>query len=112
MTAAADLVRQTRERHNLSQQSLARRCQTTQRHISRVERGQVSPSVDTLEKLMRAMGERLELGTARSPRGNQSTAELRAALQQSTASERFAEIVELSEFLTGITPDAGTASAP
>lgn len=98
------MVREARRRHGLSQQRLARRCLTSQRHISRIERGEVSPSVETLERLLRAMGERLELTAAPGPRGNQSTSELRAALEQTTVSERFAETAELSEFLTGIQP--------
>ncbi len=102
MSAAGQLIRDARRRHKLNQQSLARRCQTSQRHISRIERGDVSPSVETLERLLRAMGEGLELSAVPGPRGNQSTAELRADYEQGTASERFAEIAALSEFLTGI----------
>jgi transcriptional regulator with XRE-family HTH domain len=98
------LVRDARQRHELSQQRLARRCGTSQRHISRIERDEVSPSVETLARLLRAMGERLELTAAPGPRGNQSTAELRAALQDMTAGERIAETAALSEFLTGIEP--------
>jgi transcriptional regulator with XRE-family HTH domain len=98
------LVRAARHRHRLSQQRLARRCATSQRHISRIERGEVSPSVETLERLLRAMGERLELTAAAGPSGNQSTAELQAALQDMTAGERIAETAALSEFLTGIEP--------
>lgn len=98
------LVRAARLRHGLSQQSLARRCATSQRHISRIERNEVSPSVDTLERLLRAMGERLELAAAPGPRSNHSTAELQAALRDTTAGERIAETAALSEFLTGIEP--------
>ena len=98
------LVREVRRRHGLSQQRLARRCATSQRHISRIERGEVSPSVETLERLLRAMGERLELKAAPGPKGNQSTAALQAALQHTTAGERIAETATLSEFLTGIRP--------
>lgn len=101
-TEVGELVREARVRHGLSQERLARRCATSQRHISRIERGDVSPSVQTLEKLLRAMGERLEVRAAPGPRGNQSTAELRAALEQTTAGERIAEAAALSEFLTGI----------
>ncbi len=60
--------------------------------------------METLERLLRAMGERLELTAAPGPRGNQSTAELQAALQDMTAGERIAETAALSEFLTGIGP--------
>jgi transcriptional regulator with XRE-family HTH domain len=98
------LVRDARQRHGLSQQRLARRCLTSQRHISRIERGEVSPSVETLERLLRAMGERLELEATPGPRGNQSTAELKAALEDTTPGERISETAALSEFLTGIEP--------
>lgn len=98
------LVRDTRLRHGLSQQQLARWSATTQRHIGRIERGEVSPSVDTLAKILRAMGERLELTAVRGPRANQSTMELQAALTDSTPGERIAETAALSEFLTGIAP--------
>ena len=58
------LIRDARERHGLSQQRLARRVGTHQSAISRLEADEVSPTVDTLELLMRAMGERLELSGA------------------------------------------------
>jgi transcriptional regulator with XRE-family HTH domain len=93
----------------LSQQRLARRCRTSARHIGRIERGEVSPSIETVEKLLRAMGERLELSAAPGPRANASTAELQAAVRDSTPSERFAETAALSEFLTGIQPQRPTA---
>ena len=52
----------TRERHGLNQRRLARRAGTQQSAISRLEADEISPSVETLELLMLAMGERLELG--------------------------------------------------
>lgn len=48
-------------RHKLSQKRLARRVGTHQSAISRIEADEVSPSVETLTLLMRAMGEDLEL---------------------------------------------------
>lgn len=58
------LIRETRSRHGLSQQRLARRVGSHQSAISRLEADEVSPSVETLELLMHAMGERLQLGGA------------------------------------------------
>lgn len=57
------LIRETRRRHGLSQERLARRVGTRQSAISRLEADEVSPSVETLELVMRAMGERLELAS-------------------------------------------------
>lgn len=96
------MVREVRQRHGLSQQRLARRCATSQRHIGRIERGEVSPSVETLERLLRAMGERLVIDVEPGPRANPSTAELQAAYAATTPEERIAETAALSEFLTGI----------
>lgn len=58
-----ELIRTTRTRHGLSQQRLARRVGTQQSAISRLEADKVSPSVETMELLLRAMGERLQLGS-------------------------------------------------
>jgi transcriptional regulator with XRE-family HTH domain len=55
------LIREARERHQLSQERLALRAGTRQSAISRLERDDLSPSVDTLDLLLKAMGEQLEL---------------------------------------------------
>lgn len=62
------LIRHTRLRHGLSQARLARRTSTRQSAISRLERNEISPTVETLRLLMNAMGEELALETAPSPR--------------------------------------------
>jgi len=58
-----ELIRAARARHGISQQRLARRVGTQQSAISRLEADEVSPSTETLNHLLLAMGERLELGT-------------------------------------------------
>jgi transcriptional regulator with XRE-family HTH domain len=62
---ASNLVRETRRRHRLSQRSLALRAGTDQAAVSRIERGDVSPTVETVERLLAAMGENLVLGVER-----------------------------------------------
>lgn len=59
--SAAGLRRTVRRRHGLSQAQLAARARTSQAAISRLERGQVSPSVATLATLLDLMGEELAL---------------------------------------------------
>jgi transcriptional regulator with XRE-family HTH domain len=60
-----ELVRTTRTRRGLSQARLAHRVGTQQSAISRLEADEVSPTVETLDLLMRAMGESLAIsGTA------------------------------------------------
>jgi transcriptional regulator with XRE-family HTH domain len=58
---AAELVRELRERHMLSQAALAYRAGTTQQAISRIEKGLVSPTVEMLTRLAGACGEQLVL---------------------------------------------------
>jgi transcriptional regulator with XRE-family HTH domain len=62
-----ELVRSTRERLQLSQRRLALRAGTTQAAVSRIERGEVSPTFATLRELMIAMGEEPVLSGRRLP---------------------------------------------
>ena len=64
----ATLIRTTRERTGLSQDGLAARAGTSQPAVSRYESGASSPSVETLDRLLAAMGARLELAAEASPR--------------------------------------------
>jgi transcriptional regulator with XRE-family HTH domain len=99
---AGAVIREARSRHGVSQETLARRARTTQKQISRIEGGEVSPSVSTLSRLLAAMGERLELRAVPGPRDNRSDEELRADFEELTASERIAQTAALSRTLTGI----------
>jgi transcriptional regulator with XRE-family HTH domain len=58
---AGELLRTVRRRHGLTQRQLADRARTSQAAISRIERGTVSPTIDTLGTLLDLMGEELEL---------------------------------------------------
>lgn len=64
--------------------------------------------MQTLRKLLQAMGEELELRAVPGPSGNQSIEELRADFEQLTAAERIREAAELSYALTML---AGSVSA-
>ena len=55
------MIRTTRESAGLSQVALAARAGTSQPAVSRYESGASSPSVETLDRLLAAMGSRLEL---------------------------------------------------
>ncbi|MEI6625383.1 MAG: helix-turn-helix domain-containing protein [Thermoleophilia bacterium] len=59
--SAASLIRAARVSAGLTQTELARRAGTSQPAIVRYESGESSPSVATLERLLRAAGQRLEL---------------------------------------------------
>lgn len=60
---AGRMIRDARTRHGLSQAQLAFRAGTRQSAISRLEQGEVSPSVETLELLLNAVGETLWMET-------------------------------------------------
>jgi transcriptional regulator with XRE-family HTH domain len=102
MRDAGALIRDARGRHGISQETLALRAGTTQKQVSRIERGEVSPSVATLSRLLAAMGERLELAAVPGPRDNRLDAELRADYEQLTAADRLGQTARLSRTLTGL----------
>jgi transcriptional regulator with XRE-family HTH domain len=62
---SGELIRDARRRHGLSQRRLALRSGASQAWISRVERGEVSPSVESLDRLLLVMGESVRLEAER-----------------------------------------------
>lgn len=58
-----EFLRDARRRHGLTQEQLAARARTSQAAISRIERGLVSPTIETLATLLDLMGEELSLDT-------------------------------------------------
>jgi len=63
----AALILQTRTNSNLTQHELARRAGTSQSAVARYETGVSSPSVNTLERLVRAGGAELTISTKPAP---------------------------------------------
>jgi transcriptional regulator with XRE-family HTH domain len=63
---ADELLRLARTRSGISQRELARRADTAQSVVARVENGQTIPSLDTLDRLIAAAG--FELRRELSPR--------------------------------------------
>jgi transcriptional regulator with XRE-family HTH domain len=102
------LVRATRTRHGLTQAQLALRAGTSQNAISRLERDEVSPSVDTVQRLLAAMGERLELSVRRIE-GDFDPDHLAESMAQ-TMSERLERSLKWNRFagqLAGVTRSNG-----
>jgi transcriptional regulator with XRE-family HTH domain len=66
MELSGALLQDMRRRHGLSQSRLARRAHTTQAVVSRIERGEVSPTLDTVRRLLAAMGWELDVELRRS----------------------------------------------
>ncbi len=61
MRTPGEILRDARRRRGVSQARLAVRAGTTQSAISRIERDQVSPTVETLRSLLHLLGEDLTL---------------------------------------------------
>jgi transcriptional regulator with XRE-family HTH domain len=59
------LICDARARHGLSQRRLALRSGSSQAWISRVERDEVSPSIESIDRLLLVMGETLSLQAVR-----------------------------------------------
>ena len=95
------ILRETRLKRGLTQAQLARRSSTTQSYIGRVERGEVSPSLATLQRLLYAMGHRLTTTVEPLPAGNQPTRDLRADFERPVG-ERIRDAIGLSEWATGL----------
>jgi transcriptional regulator with XRE-family HTH domain len=95
--SAAELLRETRRRHGLTQAQLAARARTSQAAISRIERGLVSPSVATLAELLDLMGEELTLDARAIDYGIDKTL-IRENLKR-TPEERIDFMVSFSNFV-------------
>lgn len=61
MVAPGQVIRQRRLAHGLTQAQLALRAGTTQTALSRLERGEISPTFATLERLLFVLGEEAAL---------------------------------------------------
>ncbi len=98
----APLLRQARRRAGLSQRELARRAGTAQSVVARIEHGQASPSIATLERLLRKAG--FTLRVELEPR-TRSSAHLMAEVQRIlrlTPEERLREVANASRFIAEV----------
>ncbi len=75
MATAAELIAQARHSARLTQAQLAQRARTSQAAVARYEAGVVSPSVATLERIVRAAGGRLQLGIELAPAADLASAQ-------------------------------------
>lgn len=57
MLDPGEVIRERRLAHGLTQAQLALRAGTTQTALSRLERGEISPTIATIERLLFVMGE-------------------------------------------------------
>jgi transcriptional regulator with XRE-family HTH domain len=91
------LLREARIRHGVSQERLAIRAGTTQSAISRIEKERVSPTVQTLNELLRLLGEDLVLETKGRDSGIDQT--LNEANLELTPAQRVRRGLEFADFV-------------
>ena len=96
---AGQLVKVSRQRHGLTQKQLAIRARTSQTAISRIERGLVSPTVETVQKLLAMVNEELELSARPTPVS--TNLEVMRENLSLTPSERIEQGAFLSNLLRG-----------
>jgi transcriptional regulator with XRE-family HTH domain len=99
MTTAATLLRQARTRAGLSQRALARRAGTAQSVIARIEKGQTSPTWETLERLLDAAN--VDLSAQLESRvvvGSHMLNEV-AGILRMTPEQRLEEVKNVADFL-------------
>jgi len=89
MSVLGEHVRRVRQRHGVSQRSLARRAGTTQAAISRIESGLEAPSFERFTQLLLVLGEHPVLKTEQLPH-DLDPADL-AHAQRLTVQQRLAE---------------------
>ena|SRR5688572_3988870 len=96
MPTPAKLLRDARTRAGLSQRELARRAGTAQSVVARIERGQTSPTWETLERLLAVAGERLSPQTQ--PADGSMLYEVPGILSM-TPEDRLQGVANVSDFL-------------
>lgn len=103
---AGRILSHARRRAGLTQRELGRRADMPQPAIARIERGHVSPTLATLERLLRATGHVVELAPLEGMGVDRSL--IRDALRK-TAEERVASAGEAGRQLQAIRVAARTA---
>ena len=101
---SGDLLREARLRAGLTQAALGLRLDTAASAIGRWERGDVSPSLETLRSLIRATGHDLSVGIASAD--DHDLALIRRSLQRDPA-ERLADLVRVVRTLRRMTAAHG-----
>jgi transcriptional regulator with XRE-family HTH domain len=90
------IVREARERAELTQRQLAERADKAQSEIAKIERGRRDPTFSTLERLVRAAGFDLRIQLV--PHDDHDEQLIRA-MRELSPDERLASLEEQLEFL-------------
>lgn len=95
---AAALVRWMRDQRGISQRALAAKARTTQAVVARIELGQSSPTMETLDRLARAAGFVLEMVLQPIPELDPQVLDDVPRILALTPTERLREIANISRF--------------
>lgn len=102
LRSPASLLKNARTRAGLSQRELAKRADTSQSVVARIELGETSPSWDTLERLLTAAGFSLDARILMRPvSGSHMLADV-ARIRRLTPEQRLAEVANLSRFESAV----------
>ena len=96
--SSAELVKSARRRQGLSQRRLAVRAGTSQAFISRIEQGEVSPTIRTLRRILLVMGEDLVIASRRLQSDRDDDGPASAEHQGLSMDERLERGLALSAF--------------
>jgi len=99
---AAQLLRSARESAALTQTELSRRAGTSQSDISFVERGQRSPSVATLERLLGASRHSLLAIPTTGPDASTTGARIESAISSARADVALRALIDYSDALASV----------
>jgi Predicted transcriptional regulator with C-terminal CBS domains len=94
-----DLVRTARRRAGLSQRALARRAGTAQSVVARIEAGDVSPTWDTLTRLLEASGFTLDATLVVGPAEQTHMLEDVPRILRLTPEQRLDEVGNFARFV-------------
>lgn len=90
-------LRRLREQQGVSQEALARRAGTSQAAVSDIERGRVSPTFDTAERLFLCLGHQLRVEAT--PLEMDADLDSLRELQLLTPQQRLQRMSQAAEFL-------------
>lgn len=99
MDSADILLRKARTRAKLSQRELARRAETSQSVVARIESGLTSPSWDTLSRLIEAAGFAIDASVVVAPVEGSHMMHDVARIMALTPEARLDELANVSGFL-------------
>jgi Predicted transcriptional regulator with C-terminal CBS domains len=98
-SSAASLLSSARSQAGLSQRGLARRARTAQSVVARIELGETSPSLKTLEHLLRFAGFSLSATLERIRRVDRSVTSDIPRILAMTPEQRLREVAHLNRFV-------------